>query len=167
MIVASIYLFMNVGANDETSAGSLQNTRLNSSRSLVDASGVSYSFSYNRWLGIVLSVFVGYVSSVLGVGGGFIHVPILVHVLNFPVHIATATSHFILAVMALTGTLVHIAMGTFSHGVRRTIVLAIGVIVGAQLGAILSSRVHGNWIIRGLAMALALVGIRILFLALW
>ncbi|MBI2349794.1 MAG: sulfite exporter TauE/SafE family protein, partial [Deltaproteobacteria bacterium] len=97
-------------------------------------------------------------------GGGFIHVPALVHLLNFPVHVATATSQFMLSVMALTGTLVHIVTGTFTHGIRRTIALTIGVVVGAQLGAALSSRVHGDWIIRGLAVALALVGIRLLLM---
>jgi uncharacterized protein len=92
-------------------------------------------------------------------------VPALVHVLNFPVHVATATSHFILAVMALTGTMVHVVTGAFHHGIRRTIALAIGVVIGAQLGAILSNRIRGIWIIRGLAIALGLVGIRILILA--
>ena len=91
--------------------------------------------------------------------------PALVHLLNFPVHIATATSQFILAIMALTGTLVHVVTGTFAHGVRRTIALAIGVVLGAQLGAVLSNRFHGDWIIRGLAVALAFVGIRILITA--
>ena len=112
-----------------------------------------------------LSLIVGYVSSLLGIGGGIIHVPALVHLLNFPVHIATATSHFMLAIMALTGTLVHIATGTFHHGFRRTIALAIGVLLGAQLGAFLSGRMGGRWIIRGLALALGFVGIRILMLA--
>ena len=69
-----------------------------------------------------------------------------------------------LSVMALTGTLVHIVTGTFTQGIRRTIALTIGVVVGAQLGATLSSRVHGDWIIRGLAVALALVGIRLLLM---
>jgi uncharacterized protein len=165
MIMAAVYLVIYPGEEPEASAGLLQSSNFKSSRSLVDSSGSGYSFSYNSLLGSGLSLFVGYLSSLLGVGGGFIHVPILVRLLNFPVHIATATSHFVLAVMALTGSVVHIAMGTFSHGLRRTIVLAIGVIVGAQLGANLSRRIHGDWIIRGLAFALALVGIRILFLA--
>jgi uncharacterized membrane protein YfcA len=78
------------------------------------------------------------------------------------VHIATATSHFTLAIMALAGTLVHVATGTFHHGVRRTIFLSAGVFMGAQLGAWLSNRVHGEWIIRGLAIALGFVGIHIL-----
>jgi uncharacterized membrane protein YfcA len=98
----------------------------------------------------------------LGIGGGIIHVPVLVQLLNFPVHIATATSHFVLANMALTGTLTHIATGAFTHGIRRTILLSIGVLLGAQLGAHLSGKVQGTLIIRSLAVALAAVGIRLL-----
>ena len=56
-------------------------------------------------------------------------------------------------------------MGAFHHGIRRTIALSIGVLIGAQLGALLSNRIKGIWIIRGLAIALGLVGIRILILA--
>jgi uncharacterized membrane protein YfcA len=117
---------------------------------------------YNRSLGSALSLGVGYVSSLLGIGGGIIHVPALVRLLNFPVHNATATSHFILCVMALSGTVVHIASGTFQHGVRRTLMLAVGVVIGAQVGALFSTRVHGKWIIRSLAVALAVVGVRVL-----
>lgn len=116
------------------------------------------------WL-IPLGFALGVLGTLIGAGGGFILVPVLVRVLDFPVHVATATSHFILAIMALTGTIVHIAAGSFAHGgVRRTISLAIGVLLGAQLGAALSSRVHGRWIIHGLAIALAFVGIRILMM---
>lgn len=122
-------------------------------------------FSFNPSLGIGLSIVVGYLSSLLGIGGGIIHVPALVHLLDFPPHIATATSHFVLAVMALTGTLVHIATGAFHHGVRRTIALSLGVLPGAQVGAWLSQRVRGEWIMRGLAIALGLVGLRLLLSA--
>jgi len=122
--------------------------------------GPSRSGIYVR--GALISVAVGYLSSLLGVGGGFIHVPALVRLLRFPVHIATATSHFILAIMALTGTIVHIATGAFAHGYHRTIILAAGVILGAQAGAWLSNHLQGRWIIRGLAAALVFVGIRVL-----
>ncbi len=137
-------------------------TSNNFKRTLVEADGTAHTFSYNPAVGIGLSLFVGFLSSFLGVGGGFIHVPALVHLLRFPVHIATATSHFILAIMTLTGTLVHVMTGVFSRGVQTTIFLAIGVLVGAQLGARLSTRVEGSWIIRALAVALAFVGIRLL-----
>ena len=135
-------------------------------RRVVEKDGTVHELCYNPTIGVVLSLFVGYVSSVLGIGGGIIHVPALVHLLSFPVHVATATSHFILAIMALAGTGVHIATGAFEHGVRRTLMLAIGVLVGAQLGARLSNRVHGAWIIRSLGGALGVVGIRILVMGL-
>jgi len=136
-------------------------------RKVVEKNGTEHVFSFNLKLGMGLSLFVGYISSLLGIGGGIIHVPALVRLLNFPIHLATATSHFILAIMALTGTVVHIATGSFSHGgVWETVYLSVGVLFGAQAGAALSSRVHGIWIIRGLAIALGLLGIRILFMAL-
>ena len=134
-------------------------------RTIVDSEGVAHTFTFRPWVGVVLSLFVGYLSSLLGIGGGIIHVPALVHLLNYPAHIATATSHFILAIMALTGTGVHVATGDFSSGVLTTLYLGVGALVGAQLGAKLSTRLRGVWILRGLAIALGFVGIRILFMA--
>jgi uncharacterized membrane protein YfcA len=130
-------------------------------RDFTDAEGVRHRYAYKPAIGIILSLFVGFLSSFLGVGGGFIHVPILTHFLDFPVHVATATSHFVLAVMALAGTLVHLASGTFAHGAQRTACLAVGVVIGAQIGARLSGKVNGIWIIRGLAGSLLLVGLRL------
>jgi uncharacterized protein len=132
-------------------------------RHLVDAEGVHYDYVFDLRLGIGLSIFVGYISSLLGVGGGFIHVPALARLMHFPVHIATATSHFVLAIMALTGTLVHVAQGVFVHGLWRTAMLAVGVLIGAQAGAWISNRTGGKAIIRALAVAMAFVGIRLIF----
>lgn len=165
MVGVALYLFFNRSgegkALDEKSAGHV-------TRHITEATGQVHTFSYNSTVGMVLSLFVGYVSSLLGIGGGIIHVPILVRLLNFPVHIATATSHFILAIMALTGTIVHISKGSFSHdSVYQTLYLSVGVLFGAQVGAALSARVHGRWIIRSLAIALVFVGIRILKMALY
>jgi uncharacterized membrane protein YfcA len=134
-------------------------------RHIVDSHGVEYRYSFNYFWGIAISAVVGYISSFLGIGGGIIHVPALSYFLGFPVHVATATSHFVLAIMALVGTLVHIATGSFAHGAHRTIALAIGVLVGAQVGARLSDKIKGPWIMRGLAIALGVVGLRILALA--
>jgi uncharacterized membrane protein YfcA len=170
MIGAAVYLFLEPVGEAEVKlvnphGGTPRTPGYYFTTTIIDADGGKYTFSYNPLVGIGVSFFVGFVSSLLGVGGGFIHVPALVHLLDFPVHIATATSHFILAIMALAGTVVHVMTGTFAHGVRRTILLAIGVLFGAQLGAYFSNRVRGDWIIRGLAVALAFVGFRILSVA--
>jgi len=162
MLAAAAWLFFH--RNARGTAVRRTDRRL-TSRTIVEASGAVHHFSYDLRLGMWLSLVVGYVSSVLGIGGGIIHVPALISLLDFPVHIATATSHFILAIMALTGTIVHIATGSFAHGgVHRTLGLGLGVLIGAQAGAWISARVHGIWIVRGLAVALAFVGIRILLL---
>jgi uncharacterized protein len=169
MIAAGAFLWLS--AKEDHAHGSAKAAATNSStstskltfRDFIDADGVRYQYAYNPAIGIVLSVFVGFVSSLLGVGGGFIHVPALSRLLNFPVHVATATSHFVLAVMALTGTIVHIVNGAFEHGVRRTAILAVGVLIGAQIGARLSNRIGGKSIIRGLALALVFVGLRLVW----
>jgi hypothetical protein len=164
MIVAAVVLWLT--AEKKPSPNSVSPTQAAGShlteRHLIDAEGTRYDYAFDIRLGAVLSVFVGYLSSILGIGGGIIHVPALSHWFNFPVHIATATSHFVLAVMALTGTLVHFATGAFTHGARRTAILAIGVLIGAQAGAWMSNRIGGKSIIRALAVALAFVGLRLI-----
>jgi uncharacterized membrane protein YfcA len=120
------------------------------------------SHDYNLTLGAAISVGVGFVSSVLGIGGGIIHVPALTHALNFPVHIATATSHFVLSITALVATLIRLKNGTLRGQLPTIAWLSIGAIAGAQSGARLSTRIGGPWILRGLAVSLGLVGVRIL-----
>lgn len=132
-------------------------------RTLTDAKGHQYTYSFNLWTGIILSFFVGYLSSLLGIGGGIIHVPALTTLLNFPVHIATATSHFILAIMALAGTAVHIYQGNLKGVWPTALAIGIGIVGGAQLGAYYSHYLKPHWIVRALAIALLLVGIRLIF----
>jgi uncharacterized membrane protein YfcA len=131
-------------------------------RTIIDIYAKKYVYSFNELIGIVMSFFVGFVSSLLGIGGGIIHVPALASLLNFPVHIATATSHFILAIMALAGTIVHMIQGTFWQEWTKAVFIGTGVIGGAQLGARLSERIKPKGIIRALAVALLLVGIRLI-----
>lgn len=134
-----------------------------SPRVIEDREGNRYSYRARVGLGALLSVGVGFLSSFLGIGGGVLHVPLLVTVLGFPTHVATATSHFVLACMALVASLTHVFTGTFQHGVglRRAAALSVGVIAGAQLGAVLSKRVSGRMIQRLLAAGLLALGARL------
>jgi len=140
--------------------------RFRYARRMVDRAGTVHVWSYNFVLALILSVFIGFLSSLLGIGGGFIHVPVMINLLNFPVHVAAATSHFTLTVMSFVGSTVHLVTGTLADSARRVVPLAIGVIVGAQVGARLAQRMHGVWIIRALVLALAFVGLRLIIKAL-
>lgn len=137
-----------------------------SSRTVTDARGETFVYHFNRSLGIALSFVVGFMAGLLGIGGGIVHVPAMIYLLHFPVHIATATSHFILVFTSLTASLTHTAEGTYAHIWPLLLWLAVGVIPGAQLGAWLSRRVQGVLIVRLLALALTITGVRLLLLAL-
>jgi uncharacterized membrane protein YfcA len=113
-------------------------------------------------LGSVGSAYIAVLSSLLGIGGGIMHVPFLIRVLRMPPHSATATSHFVLTFMALVATLTHISRGELDHSFLPTLCLAVGVMMGAPLGAMLSTRLRGSLIVRLLALALCLVGLRLL-----
>ncbi|MGE5595352.1 MAG: sulfite exporter TauE/SafE family protein [Hyphomicrobiales bacterium] len=136
-------------------------------RDITDRAGHRFVYSYELWKGIVISAGVGFVSSLLGIGGGIVHVPVMATVLHFPVHIAAATSHFVLAFMAAEGTAVHFATGAlgWDRALGQAVMLAVGAIPGAQLGARLSHRLHGAIIMKALAGALMLVGVRLAFQA--
>lgn len=117
----------------------------------------------NRMLaGTIGSGYIGVLSSLLGIGGGIIHVPFLIRILKMPPHVATATSHFVLTFVALTATVTHVTMGEFDRGLAQTMYLAVGVMMGAPVGAMLSSKLQGSLIVRMLALALCLVGFRLL-----
>jgi uncharacterized protein len=112
-------------------------------------------------LGAALSLAVGFLSSLLGIGGGVMHVPLLTGLLGLPLPMATATSQLMLAIMSFSGTIVHVISGEFQTGWRRTGALSLGVLIGAQIGARLSSRIGGPQIIRLFAAALMIVGGRL------
>lgn len=163
LVVLAVFLFLKkntpAAATDELRKGKGLRHHV-----LTDQERVTYRYTYSQYAGIAVSILVGYLSPVLGIGGGIIHVPALVHWLRFPVYIATATSHFILAIMASVSVVVHMAQGTYdSPAVLRMVLgLGIGVIAGAQLGAWFSHRIKGTAIVRALAICLALVGLRLL-----
>ena len=134
------------------------------SRTLVDSDGNRYQYRFNMPLAIAGSFGIGFVSSLLGIGGGIIQVPLLTTFFSFPAHIASATSQFVAIFTSGFGTATHIVHRDYASFVTVTIALAVGVIVGAQFGAAISRRVAGSLIIRLLAVALGLVGIRLLLL---
>ena len=159
VLLTAIAAWLLVGSRAQSEHGALEGTL----RRIIDREGVEHTYRVRVARGAALSVVVGFVSSFLGIGGGIIHVPLLVQALGFPVHIATATSHFVLAAMTGAATITHIAQGSYhpGHGLRRTLALSAGVVAGAQLGARASLRLSGPLIQRLLAVALFALAVRL------
>ena len=162
------FLFINNGRSEEAKtvlANMPAGTRY---RLLTDSKGEQFSYTYNQIYGIIVSVLVGFLSPILGIGGGIIHVPAMVNWLQFPVYIATATSHFTLAIMSTVSVIMHIFEGNYRNPqvLHMVIGLCIGVVPGAQAGAYLSHKIHTKIIVGVMALCLGFVGIRILMMAL-
>ncbi len=110
-------------------------------------------------LGVSLSFLVGFISSILGIGGGVIHVPLMIFILGFPAHIAVATSTFVLMVSS--------SIGVVSHALLNHIVwtpalcIGLGAIVGAQIGAKISQKSRPKIIVTILAFTMVVLGIQL------
>jgi uncharacterized protein len=132
-------------------------------RAIVDARGETHLYHVDAWKGVTVSFGVGILSSAFGIGGGIIHVPFLIVVLGLPVHVATATSHFVLSISALVGAATFFGLGHVD--VRLTALIGVGILAGAQLGARMSLRAPAVLIRQLLAAGLTLVGVRMVLAA--
>ncbi len=128
-------------------------------RKIIDSSGKVYTYSINIPLGLVTSFVAGFASSIFGIGGGVLHVPIMIHILGIPVHVATATSHFILVFTTLFGSVTHSMLNNVSF--EYAILLGLGGVLGAQVGARVSGLVGDVKIKRLLGLTLLLVAVRL------
>ncbi|WP_380026400.1 sulfite exporter TauE/SafE family protein [Effusibacillus consociatus] len=130
-------------------------------REFTDAKGETFTYSFHRGFGMAVSFLTGFVSSLLGIGGGSIMVPTMVLLLSFPPHIATATSMFTIMLSSLVGTISHIALGNVVW--MQALYLAPGAFLGGQLGARVAAKLPAKTILRILAVTLILVAIRLIF----
>jgi uncharacterized protein len=108
-----------------------------------------------------LGFLMGILSSYLGIGGGWLLVPVLIYLFKVPTHNATATSIFSLTLYSSVGVISQLFYGNIDW---PTVILGgIGVMVGAQLGVYLSNRIPGKVILQMLSALLVVIGFRMYF----
>ena len=111
---------------------------------------------------LLLGIGVGTFGTLVGIGGGLIHVPLMIYLLGFPVHVATATSHFVLACSSAFGVISHFML---DHIIWvPAICISIGAAIGAQIGAKLSKKTKSKVILMLLSLAMFALGIRLILL---
>jgi uncharacterized protein len=93
-------------------------------------------------VGVGLGFFGGVTSGLLGVGGGILLVPIMALVLFMPMHAVVATSMFTMVFTSLSGVVQHWTLGNVNF--EYALLLAVGALVGAQVGAWLCKRISGE-----------------------
>lgn len=132
-------------------------------RRVVDREGTVFEYNVNLVLTMIFAGVAGFSAGLLGIGGGIVNVPVLTFS-GLPIHLAVATSSFLIIFNAITGAASH----AFLHNINYTMAAAIvpGVIVGAQLGAFASKRVKPGKLRLILAFALLLLALRMIATAL-
>jgi uncharacterized membrane protein YfcA len=129
-------------------------------RVIKDTVGNVYKYQVNEPLGMVITALIGIFSTFLGIGGGMIQVPVLVYLLSFPVHVATATSHYITAINTCFALIPFMVNHDIVYG--PAITLSLGAVVGAQIGARLSNKVFGETLLKLLIPIFLFMGIKLL-----
>jgi uncharacterized membrane protein YfcA len=117
------------------------------------ASGIE---AISLWVILVIGFLTGFLSGMLGVGGGFIRMPALVYILGCPTVVAVGTDLFEIMFSSGYGVMTH----AFKANVHLVLVLAllIGTTVGAQLGASYTRKAGGP-LVRFCFGCLAFVGV--------
>ncbi len=108
---------------------------------------------------IGIGAFVGFVGSVLGIGGGFILVPALVYLFRVPTSVVVGTSLFNILVTMLFATVLHAATN-YAVDAVLALLLMIGGSIGAQFGARAGQKLKGEQLRFFLALLLLAVGAR-------
>ncbi|MDO8838978.1 MAG: sulfite exporter TauE/SafE family protein [Parvibaculum sp.] len=111
---------------------------------------------------ILVGFFVGMLSAIMGVGGGFIMIPAMIYLLRMPTNVVIGTSFFqIVFVTALTGVM-H-AYTNFAVDIVLGFLLVIGGVIGAQYGVRAAEKLPSEQLRALLAAILLLIGLRLGF----
>ncbi len=105
---------------------------------------------------------IGFLSSIMGVGGGFIMVPALIYLLKVPTNVVIGTSLFQIIFTSAYTTLVH-ATTNQTVDVMLAFLLMAGGVAGAQYGAKAGQRLRGEQLRALLAMLVLAVAVRLAF----
>jgi uncharacterized membrane protein YfcA len=111
--------------------------------------------SISLWVVLGVSFLTGLLAGVLGVGGGFIRMPMMVYLLGVPTHVAVGTDLFEVVISAGFGTITHALKGNVD--ILMALVMNTGAAIGAQIGAV-STRFFAGPRIRLLFSALPFIG---------
>jgi len=123
-----------------------------------EKSGITLSI----FMPLILGTLVGVLSALMGVGGGFIMVPVMVYMLRMPMHVVVGTSLF---QVLFTCIVVTFMQSYYNHTVDLllAIFLLVGSTTGAQLGARISSRMKADQLKIILASIVLLVMVKMAF----
>jgi uncharacterized protein len=109
---------------------------------------------------MVLGAAIGFLSSIMGVGGGFIMVPAMIYLLKVPTNVVIGTSLYQIVFVTAFTTVMQ-ATTNQSVDIVLAILLMTGGVVGAQYGTRIGQKLRGEQLRALLAMLVLAVGLRL------
>ncbi len=123
-----------------------------------EKSGVTHSVL----IPIFFGCFVGILSAIMGVGGGFLMVPVMIYILKMPIHIVVGTSLFQILFICIEVTFLQ-AYTNHNVDFILALLLLIGSTIGAQIGAVFGRRLRAEQLKILLATMVLAVAVKIIF----
>lgn len=110
----------------------------------------------------LIGVAVGFLSAIMGVGGGFILVPAMIYLLGMPTKVVIGTSLFQIIFVTSFTTVMH-AVNSQTVDMMLALLLILGGVIGAQIGTRVGVRLKAEQLRILLSLLVLTVAIRIAF----
>jgi len=111
---------------------------------------------------LAIGFIIGFLGAVMGIGGGFLLVPLLIYLLRVPTATVIGTSMVLTFLTMVSATVLHAATNHLVDAVLA-LILMVGGVVGAQFGARAGQRIRSEWLRLLLGLLVLAVGSRFAF----
>ncbi len=111
---------------------------------------------------VLLGFIVGVLSAIMGVGGGFIMVPVMIYLLRMPTNIVVGTSLFQVLFVTASATVLH-AVDNYSVDIMLALLLIVGGVIGVQFGLRAGAKLRGEQLRFLLALLTLAIAVRLLY----
>ncbi len=115
---------------------------------------------------LLLGVFTGVLTMLMGIGGGFVLVPAMLYILGMSANVVVGTSLFQILFVTMITTMMH-ALTTKAVDIVLALLLLIGSVSGAQIGSQLAQKLPAERLRFVLAAIVLLVAFRMLIGLAW
>jgi uncharacterized membrane protein YfcA len=163
-VVGTLILIEGINAWRHAQSGGVASPRKSGQHNWVD--GLPFKMRFQRsklYISavppMVIGMFVGFTSAIMGIGGGFILIPAMIYLLRMPTGVVVGTSLFQIVFTAAFATILHAVQNRTVDIVLAAILLAGGVI-GAQFGTIAGERLRGEQMRVLLGVLVLIVAVR-------
>jgi uncharacterized membrane protein YfcA len=111
---------------------------------------------------LIIGFFVGVLSAIMGIGGGFVIVPAMIYLLRMPTNVVMGTSLFQIIIVTAATTVLQ-ATSNYAVDIVLAFFLIVGGVVGAQIGVRAGERLRGEQLRLLLAILVLAVAVRLFF----